>query len=458
MSPRVRIALWLGLALVGTLAMTAGSAGQSGGIAYQIELDGTIDPASERWIDQALSDAEEQDAALALITIDTPGGLDDSTREIVQRIIAAEMPVVMYVSPDGARAASAGVFITQAADVAAMAPQTNIGSATPVSIGPGGADEVLGRKVTNDAAAYARALAEGHGRNGELAAETVTDARNLTATEALDEELIDAVAPTEDALLAELDGFEIKGPKAGTLDTTGLAIEPHDMPLHLELLQILVNPNVSFLLLLLGLAGIAFELLSPGLVLPGGIGAVSLLLGLFGTAMLPFTLAGILLLVAAVVLIVAEAHLPTGGAVGAVGVAALVASGLLLYNTDSEALDVSLPVIIAVGVVVGALGLFMAERVYRAQKQDRVLTGWEEMIGAVGEVRVPLDPVGQVFVEGALWRAVVEDGDKRVPVGSRVRVRDVEGLSLHVEPLPVEQGSPAHGPRELDLRSGVKPR
>jgi membrane-bound serine protease (ClpP class) len=132
--------------------------------------------------------------------------------------------------------------------------------------------------------------------------------------------------------------------------------------------------------------------------------------------------------------------------VGAVGVAALVASGLLLYNTDSEALDVSLPVIIAVGVVVGALGLFMAERVYRAQKQDRVLTGWEEMIGAVGEVRVPLDPVGQVFIEGALWRAVVGDGDQPVPVGSRVRVRDVEGLSLHVEPLPVEQVSPAHAP------------
>jgi membrane-bound serine protease (ClpP class) len=457
MVPRARIGVWLAVALVGVLALAAGSAGQSGGIAYEIELDGTIDPASERWIDQALSDAEDQDAGLALISIDTPGGLDDSTREIVQRIIAADMPVVVYVSPDGARAASAGVFITQAADVAAMAPQTNIGSATPVSIGPGGTDEVLGRKVTNDAAAYARALAEGHGRNGDLAAETVTEARNLTAEEALDEGLIDEIAPTDEALLEALDGFEIKGPKARTLETEGLAIEPHDMPLHLELLQILVNPNVSFLLLLVGLAGIAFELLSPGLILPGAIGATSLLLGLFGTAQLPFTLTGILLLIAAIVLIVAEAHLPTGGAVGAVGVAALIASGLLLYNTDSEALDVSLPVIIAVGVVIGALGLFMAERVYRAQKQERVLTGWEEMIGTVGEVRVPLDPVGQVFVEGALWRAVVDDADESVPVGSRVRVREVEGLTLRVEPLPVEEGSPAR-PRELDLRSRVYPR
>ena len=437
MSPRARIGVWLVVAIVGalSLASAAGSAGQSGGIAYEIEVDGTIDPASERWIDQALTDAEEQDAALALITLDTPGGLDDSTREIVQRIIAADMPVVAYVSPDGARAASAGVFITQAADVAAMAPQTNIGSATPVSIGPGGTDEVLGRKITNDAAAYVRALADGHGRNGDLAAETVTDARNFTAAEAREHELIDVIAPTDEALLEKLDGFRIEGPKAQTLNTEGLAIEPHEMPLHLELLQILVNPNVSFLLLLLGLVGIGIELLSPGLVLPGGIGAIALLLGLFGTAQLPFTLTGILLLIAAVVLIVAEAHLPTGGAVGAVGVAALIASGLLLYNTDSDALDVSLPVIIAIGVVVGALGLFMAERVYRAQKQDRVLTGWEEMIGAVGEVRVPLDPVGQVFVEGALWRAVVDGAVERVPVRSRVRVRDVEGLTLHVEPL-----------------------
>jgi membrane-bound serine protease (ClpP class) len=441
MSPRGRIAAWVAVALVATLTLAAGSAGQSGGIAYEIELDGTIDPASERWIDQALSDAEEQDAALALISLDTPGGLDDSTREIVQDIIGADLPVVMYVSPDGARAASAGVFITEAADVAAMAPQTNIGSATPVSIGPGGTDEVLGRKVTNDAAAYVRALAEAHRRNGDLAAETVTDARNLTATEALEENLIDEIAPTDEALLEELDGFRIEGPKARTLDTTGLAIEPHDMPLHLELLQILVNPNVAFLLLLLGLAGLAIELLSPGLVLPGGIGAISLLLGLFGTAQLPFTLTGILLLIAAVVLIVAEAHLPTGGAVGAVGVAALVASGLLLYNTDSDAVDVSLPVIIAVALLIGVLALLAAQRVYRAQRQERVLTGWEEMIGSVGEVRVPLDPVGQVFVEGALWRARVDDGSEPVPVGSRVRIREVDGLTLHVEPVPVREGS-----------------
>jgi membrane-bound serine protease (ClpP class) len=228
------------------------------------------------------------------------------------------------------------------------------------------------------------------------------------------------------------------------------------MPLHLELLQILVNPNVAFLLLLVGLAGIAIEILSPGLIVPGAMGGISLLLGLFGTAQLPFTLAGILLLVAAVVLIIAEAHLPTGGLVGALGVGAMIASGLLLYNTDSEAVEVDLPVIIAIAVLIGGLALFMGERVYRAQKQERVMTGWEEMIDAVGEVRVALAPVGQVFVQGALWRARVDDDTSTLEVGARARVREVDGLTLLVERARAEEESEsAHGADDLDYRSRV---
>lgn len=453
-----RIALSVFLICCGTLVLAASVGGQSAGIAYEIEFDGTVDPASARWIESALDDAAEQQAELAIIRLDTPGGLDTSTREIVQAVIGAEMPVVVYVAPDGARAASAGVFITQAADVAAMASQTNIGSATPVSIGPGETDEVLGRKVTNDAAAYARALAEAHGRNGDLAAETVTEARNVTAGEALEQNLIDVVAPSDQALLDELDGMPIPGPKPGELDTGGLVVEPHEMPLHLELLQILVNPNVAFLLLLLGLAGLAIELFSPGLIVPGAIGAVSLLLGLFGTAQLPFTLAGILLLVAGVSLIIAEVHLPTGGAVGGVGVAALVASGLLLYNTDSDAFGISPPVIIAIAVLIGGLGLFMADRAFKAQRQERVMTGWEEMIGEVGEVRVRIDPVGQIFVGGALWRARAAEEAEPIEIGSRARVRSVEGLTLAVEPVDAEAGErdetdESHDRDDLQYRS-----
>ena len=191
-------------------------------------------------------------------------------REMVKDILAAPMPVIAYVSPNGARAASAGVFVVEAADVAAMAPQTNIGSATPISIGGGDIGETLGRKITNDAAAYVRALAEGHGRNGDLAEQMVTDAVNVTASEAKTQGLIDVIAPSERELLDQLDGFEVKGPKAQRLETAGLVIEQHDMPLQYELLQILVNPTVSYLLLLAGLVGLAVELFAGGSTIAPG--------------------------------------------------------------------------------------------------------------------------------------------------------------------------------------------
>jgi membrane-bound serine protease (ClpP class) len=244
---------------------------------------------------------------------------------------------------------------------------------------------------------------------------------------------VDVIAPGEEQLVADLDGFRVQGSKAQTLRTEGLRIERHDMPLHLELLQIIVNPNVAFLLLLVGLAGIAIEAFNPGMIIPGGLGAVSLVMGLYGTAQLPVTIAGIVLLLLAVALIVAEAHLPSGGALGVAGVAALVSGGLLLFDTDSDAFQVNPPVVIAVGILVGGLGLLIAQRVVRAQRQTRVMTGWEEMLGEEAEVRAAIDPVGQVFVEGALWRArPVEDGEAIEP-GARVRVVEVDGLTLVVE-------------------------
>jgi membrane-bound serine protease (ClpP class) len=434
---RARLLIWCALALVGVGLQLGTALGQDeeAPLVYSIELTGTIDPATESWVKTALDDAESAGVELAIIRLDTPGGLVDSTREIVKTITAAPMPVVVYVSPDGARAASAGVYLAEAADVAAMAPQTNIGSATPVQIAPGETDEVLGRKIENDAAAYMRALAEVHGRNGKLAAETVTEARNLTAEEALRANLIDAIAGDEEELLTELDGFEVKGPKAQRLETAGATIDSREMPFQYELLQIVVNPNVSFLLLLVGLAGLGIELLSPGLILPGTLGLISFLLGLYGSTQLPVTVVGILLLVAAVALIIAEAHLPTGGVLGAAGVASLIGSGLLLYDTGSEALEVDVPVIVTVAVLLGVLALFVTSRVVRAQRQPRVMTGWEELIGAEGEVRVALDPVGQVFVEGALWRARPASGEGPVEPRTRVRVAEVDGLTLLVEPV-----------------------
>jgi membrane-bound serine protease (ClpP class) len=326
------------------------------------------------------------------------------------------------------------MYITEAADAAAMAPETYIGSATPISIGPGGASAVLGRKITNDAAAYVRALAAGHGRNPHLAERMVREAVNVTAPEAKRANLIDLVAPSETSLLRQLDGFNVKGPKAQTLDTAGVRIERHDMPLQYDLLEILVNPTISFLLITVGAIGLALEVLSPGLIVPGGLGAVSLLLGLYGTSQLPVTLAGVLLIVAAIVLMVAEAHLATHGLLGACGVVALVAGGLLLYDTGSGAFAVSKPVVIATGLVLGGFLVFMVERVVRARRAP-VRTGWEEMVGVEGVVRVELNPVGQIFVEGALWRARVPEGDGQISVGDRVRVESVDGLTLNVQPV-----------------------
>lgn len=420
----------------------------AGGIAYSIELPGTIDPATERWIDKALGEAEDRGAELAIVRMDTPGGLDTSTRSIVKDIIEAPLPVVVYVSPDGARAASAGLFITQSADVAAMAPQTNIGSATPVQIGPAGEDEeedtVLGRKIENDAAAYVRALAEGHGRNGDLAELMVTEAENVTASEALEEDLIDVVAANEEELLAELDGFEVKGPKAQTLDTEGLVIERRDMPFQFDLLQILVNPNMAFLLLLIGLAGVAFEVFNPGLIFPGALGVVAFLLGLYGTAQLPVTAAGIALLVLGIGMIVGETQLPTSGILGGVGVIALALGGLLLFDTGEPGFGISPPVVIAVAVVIGGFLVFAVHKVSQAHKLP-VHTGWEELIGFEGDVRQPVDPVGQVFVDGGLWRAApvdgIDDDDAKHlrERGVRVRVEAVEGLTLRVRPLASDE-------------------
>ena len=440
---RWRIAFFSLLAISG-FGLAAVAAGQDrAGFAYSLELSGEISPATAGWVDEALGDADEEGAELAIIRLDTPGGLDSSTRDIVKDIVSAPLPVVVYVSPDGARAASAGAYITQAADVAAMAPQTNIGSATPISIGPGSEDEVLGRKIRNDAAAYIRALASAHGRNATLAEDTVIEAVNVTADEALAANLIDAVASSERELLAELDGFRVQGPKAQALATAGLEIESHDMPLQYELLQIIVNPTIAFLLLTVGLVGLAIELFSPGLILPGTLGLISFLLGLYGTAQLPVTAAGILLLVLAIGLIIAEGQLNTHGLLGAGGVVALILSGLLLFNTG-EGADVSVPVVVATGLILGGFLAFAVERVVRARREP-VRTGYEELAGIDVEARTALDPEGQVWAEGALWRARLADPAARVAAGGRVTVEAVEGLTLVVRPGPRAESASEEG-------------
>lgn len=434
-----RAAVSAGLILLAATTLLSPQRGRAAdaSFAYSLELNGEISPATAAWVDHALGEAVDEGATVAIIRLDTPGGLIDSLRDIDKDVLAAPLPVIVYTSPDGARAASAGAYLTQAGDVAAMAPDTNIGSSTPISIGPGSSDDVLGRKIKNDAAAYMRALASVHGRNPDPGERMVTVALNLTAQEALDAGFIDVVAPSEEALLAKLDGFRVMGPKAQTLHTAGLRIESHDLPLRYQLLGVLVDPTIAFLLILVGVIGIAVELFSPGVILPGSLGVISFILGLYGSAQLPVTAAGIVLLIVAIALLIAEGQLPTHGILGAAGVVALIFSGLLLFNGD-EGAHTSAPVVIAAGLVLGGLLALMIQRAMRARRNP-VRAGHEELLGAVATVRSTLDPEGQIFLRGALWRArLATDAEPRRP-GDRVRVEAVEGLTLIVAPADREQ-------------------
>ena len=364
----VKRALSVCLALAALAVAPNASAQQnSGPLVRSVALDMTINPASAGWVEQALEDAEDDGAYLVVFRLDTPGGLDDSTRDIVKDILAAPMPVVVYVSPNGARAGSAGAYITEAADVAAMAPQTNIGSATPISLGGGDQDEVLGRKIRNDAAAYIRALAEGHGRNGDLAEQLVRDAVNVTATEAERRNLVDIVAENEQELVRELDGFRVQGPKAQRLETTGAHIDSVGVPFKFAALELLVNPNTVFLLLTIGLILIGLELFNPGMILPGTLGGVSLILALFGLAQLPINVAGLLLILLAFGLFAAEAFVISHGALAAGGVVALAFGGLLLFDTDNPAFDISVPLVLLTAAALGGCFVWIISKAVQAR-------------------------------------------------------------------------------------------
>ena len=429
---RVR-ALSVLILLVGLAFAIAPTAAKSpnGKLIESVEFDMTINPASAEWAKEALDDAKSKHAYMVIFRLDTPGGLDDSMRKIIKHIIAAPMPVVVYVYPNGARAASAGLYITQSADVAAMAPQTNIGSATPISLGGGNQDKVLGRKIRNDATAYVRALAEVHGRNANLAAQMVQKATNVPALEAKRRNLVDVIAPDVPTLVRQLDGFQVKGPKAQTLHTAGAHIESRSVPFKFRLLELLVNPNTVFLLFTLGLIGLGFELFHPGAILPGALGAVSLIIALFGLAQLPINIAGLLLILLAFGLFVAEAFLTSHGALAIGGVVSLIFGGLLLFNTN-DAYEVSVPIVVFTAALLGSFFAWVIGKAVQARHRT-VHTGAEEMIGAQGVVRSRLDPVGQVFVRGALWRARTANG-RPLGTGEKVIVDDIDGLTLTVSP------------------------
>lgn len=393
-----RRALLAAVAAVAVLAaaLPIGAAAQQEDAIPSIELSGELTPAQADWIGHAMTDAASENSEFAIIRLDTPGGLDSSAEEIVDTIRSASIPVVVYVYPGGAEVGEPGSAIVDAADVAAMAPGTTL----------------------------------------------EFEGNDLGENTALKQGRIDVIAADQETLLEKLDGYEVAGPKATTLSTAGAEIDDRSMSIPYQVMTVLVDPDVAYFLLLIGLLGLLLEAFAPGAIIPGSIGAVALVLGLIGAIQLPVTAVGVVLLIAGAALIVAEVNLPTAGVLGVLGVAALIGGGLLIFDTQTDQIEVSPPFVIVVGSVLGLATVFVGAKGLQARRRP-VQTGVEELLGSVATVRSPLDPAGQVFVEGALWEARVDPASAPVEAGYRVRVEGIDGLELVVSPL--EDGPLAPG-------------
>ena len=426
------------LGVLGLFAADAGSTARAatGGIRI-LTLEGIINPVSARYVVRSIEQAEEEGATAVVIEVDTPGGLLDSTREMIGSILNARVPVAVHVQPPGARAASAGVFVTLAAHVAAMAPNTTIGAATPVSGEGGDLPEDLRNKVINDAAAYARTIAEERGRNADWAEDAVRDAVVVDADEALELEVIDLLAADRGELIREMDGrrVELQGGQTVTLETDGVAIVEAPMSPFEQFLLVLSDPNIAFLLLSLGSLGIYFELSNPGSFLPGIAGAIFLILALFSLGTLPINYAGLALLLLGVALLGAEIFVASGGILGIGGAVAFLLGGLLLIDdTQAPFLEVSRPLIWGFTLGLTAFVLFAVRAVMRTRRRPAFIGG-SDMVGRTAVVRGP----NVVFVEGELWRASPADAaGSALQPGSTVRVVGRRGLDLLVEPRSSE--------------------
>jgi membrane-bound serine protease (ClpP class) len=437
---RVLSISWIGI--LGLLAGFVPARSARGATIYKVVLNDLIHGVAARHLIRTIEEASEADAELVLIELETPGGLYESTRDIIEAVLQSERPVVVYVAPAGAHAASAGFLITIAADVAVMAPGTNTGAATPISGTGQEMDETLAKKVRSDAAAYTRSIAERRGRNPAVAELAVTEARAWTAREALEAGLIDRIAASEAELLAELDGTTVKriDGREQVLSTREAAVVLKEMSAKERFLSVLANPNLAVLLGLIGLACLYFEFSNPGAIAPGVVGAIALLLAAFALEILPVNAVGILLLLVGFGLLVAEAFTPSFGALGAGGVVGVVLGALLLIEEQplpTPALQVSLQMILPVAILLGVFVVLMGRMVMKAQSRVPV-TGSEGLIGRLATARTAIEPEGpegKVFIHGEYWNARSKDSIRE---GEKVKVASIEGLTLEVERVPDE--------------------
>ena len=398
-----------------------------------ITVNATITPPIAEYILQNIRESTSQNAAGLIILLDTPGGLDSSMREIAKGILNAPLPVIVFVHPSGARAASAGVIITISAHIAAMTPGTNIGAAHPVGIGIGGGmDKTMAAKVENDAVAYVKGIAKKRGRNEEWAAKAVLKSESITAEEALKLGVIDIVATNVSQLLSQLDNRHIDLP-GGTrvLNTRNAQVREKDMGMRLRILSAVSNPNIAYILLLVGLAGLYFEFANPGVILPGVIGGMSLILAFFALQTLPVNYAGVLLILFAIVLFIAEIKVISHGLLAVGGIISLVMGSLLLFDSSEPALRVSLQVLVPTVVIVSLFFVGVISLVVKAQLSKKH-TGKEGMEGAEGIAVTVILAQGKVLIKGEYWNAMSE---RKIEQGKPIRVISVEGLNLNVEEM-----------------------
>ncbi len=422
------LAIWGSVFLAG-VAGALKAAPQGGGVPV-LYVSSAINPVTAEFIEEGLKKAAEQGSPLVVIQLDTPGGLDTAMREIVKFILASDVPVVVYVAPSGARAASAGVFITMAADVAAMAPGTNIGAAHPVAMGGKDMTEDMAKKVENDAVAYIKGIASKRGRNADWAERAVRESVSIPAEEALQEKVIDLVAQDISDLLRQLNGRVLERPSGQvTIDVQGLPIEHVRMGWRQRLLDALSNPNVAYLLMMIGLAGLYFELAHPGAIFPGVIGAISLILAFYALHTLPVNYAGIILILLGVIFFILELKVSSFGLLTVAGVISLVLGSIMLFSAPGAYQRLTWGVLIPTVVVVSGFFAVVAALAFRAYMRKPEV-GSKAMIGQVGEAMTRLDPRGKVFVRGEIWNAL---SDEVIESGERVQVVEIQGLNLKVK-------------------------
>ncbi len=426
----MRILFLLGLLTVALMAIDVRAASPTIEV---LHIKGTINPVVSDYVKRGIEHAEASDAVACIIQLDTPGGLDTAMRDIIKKIIDTRVPVVVYVSPSGARAASAGVFITLAAPVAAMAPSTAIGAAHPVSVGAQGEatmSSTMEEKVVNDAAAYIRGLAQAHGRNMEWAEKAVRESVSADAREALKLNIVDLIAPDLNNLVAQLEGRQVVMPdgRQVTLRTKGATVNHNPMTTMESFLYAISDPNIAYLLLSLAMIGIAAELYNPGLIFPGVIGGISLLLAFYSLGMLPVNYAGVLLIVLAFALFTAELFTHSFGMLTAGGITSLVLGSLILFK-GGPMFQVNPGLIATTTIIIAAFFVFVVSRVIAAHRRQAT-TGKEELIGKTATVRIALNPEGMVLLKGELWTAVSETG--HAEPGEEVTITRVDGLKLYV--------------------------